>query len=221
MEEFDCLKAQCREEADRVFVMKSIQSWYGDPDAFNRYVRSDLKSKVQQIVRSKGIARVSWQCAFWCTFPVFCSHLDMVCGNIKSGNTFNNVLAHFVGANLALASFALPMHTNLFFYFSEICPASKAQDCGESCLDKLAGVGLGFAITIIGVLIVIISIAIFTVGGTPGSFILLVLYGLMAFFIFRKGSTKSMEDTAEASREKVNEPEAAQVGLSSEKLQGA
>merc|ERR1711924_212006 len=128
------------------------------------------------------------------------------------------------GANLALASFALPMHTNLFFYLSEICPASKAQDCGQACLDKLAGVGLGFAITIIGVLIVIISIAIFTVGGTPGSFILLVLYGLMAFFIFRKGSTKSMEGTAEASPQKVNEAEATQVGLSSEnfqKVQGA
>lgn len=83
---FDCERALCRDLADREFILRSIQVWFGSVDVFNRYIREDLSRVVGNIVRTG----ISYPFCLACSSPFF-----FFCGDILSCVLMTGLPARF------------------------------------------------------------------------------------------------------------------------------
>jgi len=77
-----CDGANCREAADREFILESIRHWYGSVADFNEYLRCSLSQHMMRAVTSMD---VTYRLLVVCSFPTLCFHTQLVIAYSRAG----------------------------------------------------------------------------------------------------------------------------------------
>lgn len=78
---FDCEHADCQEQLDRAYIIRSINAWFGSVAAFNQEVRGPLRHAVEAEFLA---APLEYRLALWMTLPACCGVLDVFASSCRS-----------------------------------------------------------------------------------------------------------------------------------------
>ena len=136
LETFALSDAQCRYDFDREFIQNAIRAWYGSEEAFEDFVRQDLRKELLAIASTSNIPLPYFGMI---AAAAVSGTLNCITALYRAGAPAEVVVTHLIGHTLAQSFFWFFSAITALLYLSErwafpVCGSNVWGDHGTSCL---------------------------------------------------------------------------------------